>query len=94
MSDYIPEVSLLALLPLALYFAHLLLRTLNTSDTSLKNIRKIRGRKAAVFTGEVPSDTATVRGHYVRAGLCFDKSSRKLLKQGTISNEALEVNIR
>lgn len=94
MEFFISNATAFAIVPIVIYLAALLIRVAKTSSQDFERLRNTSGGVYKVLRGEVDTQKTSVRDHYVHAGLVFKKSDGKLMKQGTLSDEALEVTLR
>ncbi|MAK92074.1 MAG: hypothetical protein CMI13_12670 [Oleibacter sp.] len=94
MEFFISNLIAFSIVPIVIYLVALTMRVLRTSSQDFERLRKTSGGVRKVLMGAVDTQKSSVRDHYVHAGLVFDKSNGKLMKQGTLSDEALEVTLR
>lgn len=94
MIQLLSDIAILSIVPFVLYLVVLTVRVAKTDSQNFERLRKTSGGLKNVLNGKVDTQKSSVRDHYVHAGLAFNKRNGSLSKQGTLSDEALEVTLR
>ncbi|MFL0808566.1 MAG: hypothetical protein K6L60_14880 [Oceanobacter sp.] len=76
------------------YTTYILIKIVDADSKDIERVRYLSGGVKNVIFGTVDAKPGSVRDHNIHAGLVFDRKTKELKLQGTISDEAIEAIIK